>query len=1531
MKEESRDLIFDNIVKTHREPKQLQANFQAFGEIENEKYNTKISFERNYIEFLTTKGETFSLKLKNNIENIFNLSDGILIKVDYPSEDFHYFKNPLKTTKDLKDTESKKYMYYIINTHPLNTIYIVKNSILNSQMEYNLDKAFNIVKVSNSIPLLLNLRSNGEIDLLCLLYKKFELKNDFGNYITKILNSASAIKINNPFNDNFDMTSPDSSYFFHELISNINLEFTLNFLTKNLREEELLKVVEIKFFKNFSDNLAVYLSIFNRRSKSLFICKIDFPNDSYIEAKISRKIVIQDVMQISYVEDYFSNFSENLFIEKNEIEFELLNRVNVDSSSQNTCSYDDNSNINSNHFLRLFAKEEVKEYKKEKSLRKYENIIILNDKGELILIENMEFIMKINIKEDIKINQNISIQDYKINNFFYDSAKDILILLFEKNELEIFPLRTELAYKINDFLITKILEVLKLIFKYLGKSHLMFQINEDIKNKRISLHEGNIHNDENVLFIVFLRGLNIYLIRRMKEKFRGFHKAINLKEKISNESLLKYFFEFLSFLCFWDLHDFEKLKLIFQEKEKLMNLANMNDNPLYKSSIYLQIIKSENPYFFDNNSTQNKNDNKMLYLKKFYCEFFNFENLNKEAPEILLIKNILDQNKNIKTFFMDFLCQLYESLKLFKFSSYNFNLNECSKNNTNKIFSTFIFSQIKNLGLEDKYRYRDFINFNFDIKLGSKLSQRFILDLNEKKIFNNSDILNMLRLTDYRNNHMNGYRSLIKYLNNFMLHKNKQGLYYYSLFRNVNELLIILYLHYKNSSEIMKEKSTQNSEHCYLTNKKNILTRRNLNINECYGGLSNNKDLNDRSKNFNNNTPSSLIKNNLNFYIPTLINHEINNINEEEIPILTVSPNNIYLSNKRDEILKNNLYNGISSNMKKNNFEYDRYERFCLYSENNLIEDELNQCEAAEKNKENKIIQAENNALEIINLINNNKNFRRIFSFFLNEKKDIFYNSFLVSLISADLTTGNIKEMLPEISFFFLERISNIKINTNSYKILTDNQPEINEKILQMIGRIDMAKNLKSSLVSMTKINNKMKPNNKNKYELSNRNNNVISNMLYQEQTTILEQDYYLAYLKFNLDSRFYEVLRILNPYSAIKINSDFINDLISANNLGGAMPDIAKVEKEKLDISCRNIIKQLSSLYGSGALNLNIIKNFPRDVLNIKPLNKTIVFSHDNSSMKIDFNSENFLNFLSMNNYINYYNFQNFTNNIPNIREKEFLKWPEFHSGVSQAIKLSSDFLNSNNSSYIRNWILFNKPNLNTQNLNCEQQHGGFIFGMGLLKVLDNLLSTDIYQYMKSAHEAITIGIMLGRAVSKISSMEESTSRTLCLHISYLIPPNLDINFPMSVQCAAIFSLGLLYQSTCNRLMTEMLLNQIGKKKNLEKTQNMSLIDSYNLCLGFSIGLINLALGNHAKILNEDLKLEEKLLNFANGGKKFDIINIQNRSFYNYSNTNNYEHPRMIYEMSGNSALGKGQIHNNIIHPSNQSNLIYFDLNIFE
>ena len=345
--------------------------------------------------------------------------------------------------------------------------------------------------------------------------------------------------------------------------------------------------------------------------------------------------------------------------------------------------------------------------------------------------------------------------------------------------------------------------------------------------------------------------------------------------------------------------------------------------------------------------------------------------------------------------------------------------------------------------------------------------------------------------------------------------------------------------------------------------------------------------------------------------------------------------------------------------------------------------------------------------------------------------------------------------------------------------------------------------------------------------------------MLYKNEASDYESEYYLTKIKFNDDTRIKEANRILSSTRILKANSN------SLSNIG----DLSQLETEKFILVYKHLIRQYTSCVGNGAINLNTIKTFPKEILDIKPLNTQCLLTNEETTYNLETNREL-------------------------LKDKDFALWAEFHNGVAQSIRLSTE--NFNNKSYIRNWILFNKP------LQPSYEHGGFLFGMGLLKQLDSLYATDVYQYMKgahdgvAAHDGVTIGILLGRSASKISSMEETLSRTLCLHISFLIPSTLEINISMNIQCSAVVGIGLIYMNTGNRLMTEMLLNQIGKiSNNNDKSVDMKHLDSYNLCLGFSIGLINLGMGKSTT--NHDLNYEEKLFSLINTSPSSQMVELAN------------------------------------------------------
>ncbi len=114
---------------------------------------------------------------------------------------------------------------------------------------------------------------------------------------------------------------------------------------------------------------------------------------------------------------------------------------------------------------------------------------------------------------------------------------------------------------------------------------------------------------------------------------------------------------------------------------------------------------------------------------------------------------------------------------------------------------------------------------------------------------------------------------------------------------------------------------------------------------------------------------------------------------------------------------------------------------------------------------------------------------------------------------------------------------------------------------------------------------------------------------------------------------------------------------------------------------------------------------------------------------------------------------------------------------------------------------------------------------------------------------------------------MDDSLSRTLCLHIPFLLPPSFEIEISMPIQSAAILGAGLLYLGTCHRLMTEMILSQIGRKPLSDRCMDREV---YALCAGVALGLVNINYKDKAIGLS-DLQLDERLIRLIEGGKTME------------------------------------------------------------
>jgi len=143
----------------------------------------------------------------------------------------------------------------------------------------------------------------------------------------------------------------------------------------------------------------------------------------------------------------------------------------------------------------------------------------------------------------------------------------------------------------------------------------------------------------------------------------------------------------------------------------------------------------------------------------------------------------------------------------------------------------------------------------------------------------------------------------------------------------------------------------------------------------------------------------------------------------------------------------------------------------------------------------------------------------------------------------------------------------------------------------------------------------------------------------------------------------------------------------------------------------------------------------------------------------------------------------------------------------------------------------------------------------------------TDVYEYLTQGSVTTSVGVLLGMAANRRGSCDPSVSKMLCLHIPSLLPPSFSsIDVAAPAHAAAVAGIGLLYQGSSHRLMTEFLLNEMGRRP----VHESSTVDreAYTVSCGLALGMINLARGgsgNNAGLA--DLEIEQRLYRYVIGG----------------------------------------------------------------
>eukprot|EP00466_Bigelowiella_natans_P020153 jgi/Bigna1/69308/fgenesh1_pg.8_\ len=236
---------------------------------------------------------------------------------------------------------------------------------------------------------------------------------------------------------------------------------------------------------------------------------------------------------------------------------------------------------------------------------------------------------------------------------------------------------------------------------------------------------------------------------------------------------------------------------------------------------------------------------------------------------------------------------------------------------------------------------------------------------------------------------------------------------------------------------------------------------------------------------------------------------------------------------------------------------------------------------------------------------------------------------------------------------------------------------------------------------------------------------------------------------------------------------------------------------------------------------------------------------------------------------------------------------WPGFHNGVAAGLRVvipaggggqnggeaygrsSSSPSSSSAAEITRTWIAYNRPRKLTYT------HAGFLLGLGLRGHLNALAPSDLcvvivcclslvvvvgYWYLSQDHDATIMAILLGMAAGCAGTTDVRVSKMLCLRIPALLPPAFaDLAFSAVTQTAALVGIGLLYRGTAHRLMTELLLTEIGNRPADEKWADQGH-EAYSLAAGLALGLVCLQRGADAIGL-ADLQIQNRLRQYMDGG----------------------------------------------------------------
>ncbi|SPO32378.1 related to negative regulator of mitosis [Ustilago trichophora] len=180
-------------------------------------------------------------------------------------------------------------------------------------------------------------------------------------------------------------------------------------------------------------------------------------------------------------------------------------------------------------------------------------------------------------------------------------------------------------------------------------------------------------------------------------------------------------------------------------------------------------------------------------------------------------------------------------------------------------------------------------------------------------------------------------------------------------------------------------------------------------------------------------------------------------------------------------------------------------------------------------------------------------------------------------------------------------------------------------------------------------------------------------------------------------------------------------------------------------------------------------------------------------------------------------------------------LDWPEFHNGVASVLELNL----AANVNVDSKWIF---AHLGEQ---VTARHAGFLYGLGLMKQLPSLTPVHVFRYLKMRNNLLTIGFLLGMAVSTVGTADPTARHLIGMQLTAFLPPgSAPLNLSTITQTAGILAMGLVFLGSNHRWTAKRMLDQIGAQESPTANIQPQHREAYSMSAGLALGLVYLGKG---------------------------------------------------------------------------------------